>query len=64
MSDLVDRLIWRHPAAKLLLDSPAVQTLRMISAQFPLLQAPSVVDPHPRLRPRVDDWHQWMGRQQ
>jgi nitrous oxidase accessory protein len=63
-SDLVDRMIWRHPAAKLLLDSPAVQTLRMVSAQFPLLQAPSVVDPHPRLRPRVDDWHQWMGRQQ
>jgi nitrous oxidase accessory protein len=62
-SDLVDRLVWRHPAAKLLLNSPAVQTLRMISEQFPLLRAPSVVDPHPRLRPRTDDWRRWMGRQ-
>lgn len=63
-SDLVDRLVWRHPAAKLLLNSPAVQTLRMVGEQFPLLQAPSVVDPHPRLRPRTEEWHRWMGRQQ
>jgi nitrous oxidase accessory protein len=58
-SDLMDRLLWRHPAAKLLLDSPAVQTLHVVAEQFPLLRAPSVVDPAPRMRPRVSDWQRW-----
>lgn len=31
-SDLMDRLLWRFPSAKLLLNSPAVQTLRLISS--------------------------------
>jgi nitrous oxidase accessory protein len=30
---------------KLLLASPAVQTLRLVGRQFPLLRAPSIVDP-------------------
>jgi nitrous oxidase accessory protein len=59
-SDLVDRLVWREPAAKLLLSSPAVQTLRAISDQFPVLRTPSVVDPNPRMRPRTGDWGRWM----
>ena len=59
-SDLVDRLVWRYPAVKLMLNSPAVQTLRLIARQFPLLRAPSVVDNHPRMRPWHTDWSRWL----
>lgn len=61
-NDMVDRLSWRHPMIKLLLASPAVQTLRLIGRQFPLLRAPSVVDPNPRMQPTHDDWRDWRGR--
>ncbi|MDR2012338.1 MAG: nitrous oxide reductase family maturation protein NosD [Rhodanobacter sp.] len=56
-SDLVDRLTWRYPMFKLLLASPAVQTLRLVSQQFPVLRAPSVVDPKPHMRPEHDEWN-------
>jgi Cu-processing system ATP-binding protein len=42
---MVDRLTWRYPAIKLLLASPAVQALRLVGQQFPVLRVPSVVDP-------------------
>lgn len=61
-NDLVDHLTWRHPMMKLLLGSPAVQTLRMVAQQFPLLRAQSVVDPNPRMEPNNPDWSQWRGR--
>ncbi|TJY56254.1 nitrous oxide reductase family maturation protein NosD [Sinimarinibacterium sp. CAU 1509] len=56
-NDLVDRLSWRFPMMKLLLASPAVQTLRLVARQFPLLRAPSIVDPKPRMRPWRADAH-------
>lgn len=61
-NDMVDRLSWRHPMMKLLLASPAVQTLRLVARQFPLLRAPSVVDPNPRMRPFTEDWRHWLGK--
>lgn len=61
-NDVVDRLSWRHPMMKLLLASPAVQTLRMVGQQFPLLRAPSIVDPNPRMRPDKNDWRNWLGK--
>ncbi len=61
-NDMVDRLSWQYPAMKLLLASPAVQTLRLAGQQFPLLRAPSVVDPKPRMQPFNPDWSQWLGR--
>jgi nitrous oxidase accessory protein len=61
-NDMVDRLSWRHPMMKLLLASPAVQTLRMVGQQFPLLRAPSIVDPKPRMRPDTEDWRNWLGK--
>lgn len=60
-NDMVDYLSWRHPMMKLLLASPAVQTLRMVSQQFPLLRATSIVDPQPRMQPHNPDWRQWRG---
>jgi nitrous oxidase accessory protein len=62
-NDLVDRLSWQHPAMKLLLNSPAIQTLRLIAQQFPLLRSPSVVDSKPRMRPSHEKWREWLGRQ-
>lgn len=60
-NDLVDRLSWRHPMMKLLLASPAVHTLRLVSHQFPLLRAPSIVDPNPRMLPENEHWRDWLG---
>ncbi|QDX82170.1 copper ABC transporter substrate-binding protein [Denitratisoma sp. DHT3] len=62
-SDMVDRLTWRYPLMRLLMASPALQTLRLIAQQFPLLRAPSVVDAHPRMKPIHTDWRQWLGKQ-
>ncbi|HFC53104.1 MAG TPA: nitrous oxide reductase family maturation protein NosD [Gammaproteobacteria bacterium] len=61
-NDLVDRLIWKFPYMKLLMSSPAVQTLRMVARQFPLLRSPSIVDPGPRMQPLHTDWGRWFER--
>lgn len=60
-NDLVDRLLWRHPLARLMLGSPAVQALRLVGQQFPVLRAPAVVEARPRMAPATPDnrseWH-------
>ncbi|MCC7044312.1 MAG: nitrous oxide reductase family maturation protein NosD [Acidobacteria bacterium] len=61
-NDVVDRLSWQHPSIKVLLASPAVQALRLVAQQFPVLRAPSVVDPQPRMRPATASWRDWRGR--
>lgn len=58
-SDLVDRLNWQYPLAKMLLTSPSIKTLRFVAGQFPVLRAPSVVDLHPRMRPNNPSWSRW-----
>lgn len=60
-SDLVDRLTWRHPSVKLLMGSPALQSLRLVGRQFPVLRVPGVVDPSPRMRPGHPRWRHWHG---
>lgn len=61
-NDIVDRLAWQHPMMKLLMASPAVQTLRLVSQQFPVLRAPSIVDPHPHMAPAHTHWRDWLGK--
>lgn len=61
-NDLVDRLTWKLPLVKLLLNSPAVHSLRLIARQFPLLRSPSIVDAQPRMQPLNPDWSQWLDR--
>jgi len=61
-SDVVDRLSWRHPMFKLLLASPAIQTLRLVARQFPLLRSPSVVDRKPHMLPFHPRWRDWLGK--
>lgn len=54
-NDLVDQIVWSAPAAKLLLNSPAVQTLRLAQSRFPSLYPGGVVDRWPLMRPpRID----------
>jgi len=61
-NDIVDRLSWRYPSIKLLLASPAVQALRLVAQQFPVLRVPSVVDPKPRMQPNNKQWSEWRDK--
>jgi nitrous oxidase accessory protein len=61
-NDVIDRLQVRYPSMALLMGSPAVQALRLIGQQFPVLRVPSVVDAQPRMTPTHTDWSPWRGR--
>ncbi|HHB12493.1 MAG TPA: nitrous oxide reductase family maturation protein NosD [Chromatiales bacterium] len=50
-NDLVDQIVWRHPLAKLLLNSPAVQVLRWAQAAFPAIRPGGVIDSAPLMNP-------------
>jgi nitrous oxidase accessory protein len=50
-NDLVDRVLWTSPSAKVLINSPAVQVLRWAQAQFPALLPGGVIDSHPLMSP-------------
>ncbi len=50
-NDLVDQVVWRHPMALLLLNSPATQTLRWSQSTFPALRPGGVTDSFPLMRP-------------
>ncbi len=46
-NDMVDQLLWRHPLAKLLINSPAMQVLRWAQSEFPSLHPGGVSDSAP-----------------
>jgi nitrous oxidase accessory protein len=50
-NDVVDKVLWTAPQAKVLLNSPAVQVIRWAQAQFPALLPGGVVDSHPLMAP-------------
>ena len=50
-NDLIDRVLWTSPQAKVLTSSPAVQVIRWAQAQFPALLPGGVVDGHPLMAP-------------
>ncbi len=49
-NDIVDEVLWAYPTAKLLLNSPAVQTLRWAQRRFPALYPGGVIDSAPLMR--------------
>ncbi|MEQ8354050.1 MAG: nitrous oxide reductase family maturation protein NosD [Kiloniellaceae bacterium] len=49
-NDIMDQVLWSLPQAKLLLNSPAVDTLRWAQARFPALYPGGVVDSAPLMR--------------
>ena len=50
-NDVIDQVIWRAPAAKLLLNSPAVQVVRWAQSAFPAIHPGGVLDSAPLMRP-------------
>jgi nitrous oxidase accessory protein len=50
-NNLMDQVIWRAPAAKLLLNSPATQVVRWAQAQFPAIHPGGVIDTAPLMAP-------------
>jgi len=50
-NDLVDQIIWRHPMAKLLLNSPSVKLLKWAQSEFPGIHPGGVTDSWPLMRP-------------
>ena len=50
-NDLVDQIVWRHPLAKLLMNSPSVQILKWAQSEFPGLHPGGVTDSTPLMRP-------------
>ncbi len=50
-NDIIDRVLWTAPSAKLLINSPAVQVIRWAQAQFPALLPGGVIDSHPLISP-------------
>lgn len=50
-NDLVDRVLWIAPLAKVLTNSPAVQIIRWAQSQFPAILPGGVVDSRPLMTP-------------
>jgi nitrous oxidase accessory protein len=50
-NDLVDQIVWRHPLAKLLLNSPSMQLLKWVQSEFPALHPGGVTDSKPLMAP-------------
>lgn len=53
-NDSVDKLFWKYPEAKMLMDSPAVLLLRWVQRQFPVLKSVGVQDSYPMMTPASD----------
>lgn len=50
-NDMMDRVLWKAPAAKVLVNSPAVQVIRWAQSRFPALFPGGVIDSHPLMKP-------------
>jgi len=50
-NDMIDRVVWAQPLAKLLLSSPAIQVLRWAQSRFPALLPGGIVDSAPLMVP-------------
>jgi nitrous oxidase accessory protein len=50
-NDVMDQVLWRLPAAKVLANSPAVQMVRWAQAKFPAVYPGGVIDSAPLMRP-------------
>jgi nitrous oxidase accessory protein len=48
---LVDWVLWKYPLVKLLLSSPAMETLRYVQQQFPTLYPGGAIDSFPLMTP-------------
>lgn len=61
-NDVMDEVLWTLPQAKLLLNSPAVTTIRWAQARFPALYPGGVVDTAPLMQPPQVSEHSEVGQ--
>lgn len=50
-NDGVDKLLWKYPIARLLINSPAIESLRWIQREFPVLKTIGINDSYPLMKP-------------
>ncbi|MGF1748085.1 nitrous oxide reductase family maturation protein NosD [Vibrio cionasavignyae] len=50
-NDGIDKVVWKYPESKVLLDSPTILMLRWIQKQFPVLKPSGVKDSYPLMSP-------------
>jgi nitrous oxidase accessory protein len=50
-NDVIDQVLWRAPAAKLLMNSPATQIVRWAQSRFPAIHPGGVIDSAPLMSP-------------
>ncbi len=50
-NDGIDKMLWKYPSAKILMNSPAIIALRWIEREFPVLQSPGIKDSYPLMSP-------------
>ena len=50
-NNVMDEVVWRFPAAKLLMNSPATQAIRFAQSAFPAIHPGGVIDSRPLMRP-------------
>lgn len=55
---IVDRILWRYPAAKLLYSSASLQLLWTLEKQFPSIKKPGVIDIRPSMSPLHKNWRE------
>ncbi|UQV21739.1 nitrous oxide reductase family maturation protein NosD [Vibrio sp. J383] len=55
-NDGIDKMVWKYPESKVLLDSPSVLMLRWVQKQFPVLKPAGVKDSHPLISPPANEY--------
>jgi nitrous oxidase accessory protein len=50
-NNIMDQVVWRYPAAKLLLNNPATQVVRWAQSAFPAIHPGGVIDSAPLMEP-------------
>ncbi len=53
-NDGIDKVLWKYPLAKVLLHSPAIETLHWVQKQFPVFTAQGVRDSYPLMHIQHD----------
>ncbi len=62
-NDIVDQILWKQPAAKSLLGSPAIQLIRWSQSAFPALLPGGVIDRYPLMQPVSPEIPLWKAAQ-
>ena len=49
-NDAIDKLLWKYPVARILMNSPAIEMLRWAQRQFPVFRSPGIKDSFPLMK--------------